>query len=139
MNRVLEMNKLGAGIKLKINVVVMRGINEQEIIKFVDLGRYNDLEVRFIEYMPFDGNKWSKQKLFTKQEIINVIESKYEINKTPFNTGDTAQVWQIPGFKGKFGVISSMTDNFCSSCTRSIQKIRINEKFMITKCIRESA
>jgi cyclic pyranopterin phosphate synthase len=53
INRILEMNKLGANVKLKVNCVVMRGLNEREIIPFVEMGREKNIEVRFIEYMPF--------------------------------------------------------------------------------------
>lgn len=73
IDRILEMNKLGAGIKLKINCVVMRGINEREIIRFVDLGREKDIEVRFIEYMPFDGNKWSQKKMLSYKEMLSTL------------------------------------------------------------------
>lgn len=57
MNKILELKERGARIKLKINAVVMRGVNDHEILPFVELGREKDIEVRFIEYMPFDGNK----------------------------------------------------------------------------------
>ena len=56
INRILELNKHGAGIKLKINCVVMRGLKEREILPFVELGKDQNIETRFIEYMPFDGN-----------------------------------------------------------------------------------
>ena len=77
IERILEMNRMGAGIKLKINCVVMRGMNEREILPFVELGREQDLEVRFIEYMPFDGNKWSQGKMLSYQEMLDMIRAKY--------------------------------------------------------------
>src|SRR6202000_2463518 len=90
INRILEMNKLGAGIKLKINCVVMRGMNEREIIPFVELGRENDLEVRFIEYMPFDGNKWSQGKMLSYREMLDMIRAKYPtITKVQDHKNDT--------------------------------------------------
>ncbi|KUJ06488.1 molybdenum cofactor biosynthesis prote [Mollisia scopiformis] len=119
INRILEMNKLGAGIKLKINCVVMRGINEREILPFVELGREQDLEVRFIEYMPFDGNKWSQGKMLSYQEMLDMIRAKYPtLRKVQDHKNDTSKTYEIPGFVGRMGFITSMTHNFCGTCNR---------------------
>lgn len=119
IDRILEMNKLGAGIKLKINCVVMRGMNEGEILPFVELGREQDLEVRFIEYMPFDGNKWSKGKMLPYQEMLDMIRAKYPgLRKVQDHKNDTSKTFEIPGFLGRMGFITSMTHNFCGSCNR---------------------
>ena len=119
INRILEMNKLGAGIKLKINCVVMRGMNEREILPFVELGRENDLEVRFIEYMPFDGNKWSKGKMISFKEMLAMIRDKYpDVHKVQDHVNDTSKTYKVPGFVGRIGFITSMTHNFCGTCNR---------------------
>lgn len=119
INRILEMNKLGAGIKLKINCVVMRGLNEQEILSFVELGRDKDLEVRFIEYMPFDGNKWSKNKMMAYKEMLAMIQLKYpDAHRVQDHVNDTSKTFKVPGFMGRFGFITSMTHNFCGTCNR---------------------
>lgn len=119
IERILEMNRLGAGIKLKINCVVMRGMNEREIIPFVELGREQDIEVRFIEYMPFDGNKWSKGKMLPFQEMLDLIRVKYpSLRKVQDHKNDTSKTFEIPGFVGRMGFITSMTHNFCGSCNR---------------------
>ncbi|KAG9239754.1 hypothetical protein BJ875DRAFT_447555 [Amylocarpus encephaloides] len=119
IDRILEMNRLGAGIKLKINCVAMRGMNEREIIPFVELGREQDLEVRFIEYMPFDGNKWSKGKMLGYQEMLGMIRHKYPtLRKVQDHKNDTSKTYEIPGFVGRMGFITSMTHNFCGSCNR---------------------
>jgi cyclic pyranopterin phosphate synthase len=119
IERILEMNRLGAGIKLKINCVVMKGINESEIIPFVELGREQDVEVRFIEYMPFDGNKWSQGKMLSYQEMLDIIRVKYpSLRKVQDHKNDTSKSYEVPGFVGKMGFITSMTDNFCGSCNR---------------------
>jgi cyclic pyranopterin phosphate synthase len=92
MDRILEMNRLGAGIKLKINCVVMRNINDKDIIPFVELGKKKDLEVRFIEYMPFQGNKWNKGKMLSYKEMLGIIESKYpELRKVPDHQNNTSK------------------------------------------------
>ncbi|KAH6681765.1 hypothetical protein B0J14DRAFT_577117 [Halenospora varia] len=119
IERILEMNKLGAGIKLKINCVVMRGMNEREIIPFVELGREQDIEVRFIEYMPFDGNKWSQGKMLPYQEMLDMIRAKYPtLRKVQDHKNDTSKTFEIPGFVGRMGFITSMTHNFCGTCNR---------------------
>jgi cyclic pyranopterin phosphate synthase len=119
IERILEMNKLGARIKLKINCVVMRGMNEREIIPFVELGREQDLEVRFIEYMPFDGNKWSQGKMLSYQEMLDMIREKYPtLRKVQDHKNDTSKTYEIPGFVGRMGFITSMTHNFCGTCNR---------------------
>jgi cyclic pyranopterin phosphate synthase len=119
IDRILEMNKLGAGIKLKINCVIMRGLNDKEIIPFVEIGREKSLEVRFIEYMPFDGNKWSQGKMFSYQEMLAVIREKYPtLERVSGHKNDTSKIYHIPGFEGRVGFITSMTDNFCGTCNR---------------------
>ena len=119
IDRILEMNQLGAGIKLKINCVVMRGINEREILPFVEMGREKDVEVRFIEYMPFDGNKWSKGKMLGYQEMLGIIREKYPgLRKVQDGKNETSKTFEVPGFAGRIGFITSMTENFCGSCNR---------------------
>lgn len=119
LNRILEMNKLGAGIKLKVNCVVMRGINDREILPFVEMGREKYVEVRFIEYMPFDGNKWNKGKMLSYEEMLSMIREKYPtLQKVQDHENDTSKTFMVPGFVGKIGFITSMTHNFCGSCNR---------------------
>ncbi|KKK21326.1 hypothetical protein ARAM_004091 [Aspergillus rambellii] len=119
IDRILDMNKVGAGIKLKINCVVMRGLNDREIIPFVEMGRDNPIEVRFIEYMPFDGNKWSQGKMFSYQEMLAIIREKYPtVEKVADHKNDTSKTYQVPGFQGRIGFITSMTHNFCGTCNR---------------------
>ncbi|KAK6950355.1 hypothetical protein Daesc_008681 [Daldinia eschscholtzii] len=119
IERVFELNKHGAGIKLKINAVIMRGINDREIIPFVEMTREKDIEVRFIEYMPFDGNKWNEGKMFSYNEMLDRIREKYRgLEKVRDHKNDTSKTFKIPGFVGKIGFITSMTHNFCGTCNR---------------------
>ena len=119
VHRILEMNKLGAGIKLKINCVVMKGLNEREIVPFVELGKEKDIEVRFIEYMPFDGNKWSENKMVPFKEMLALIQSKYpDVHRVQDHLNDTSKTYKVPGFAGRIGFITSMTHNFCGTCNR---------------------
>ncbi|THC89218.1 hypothetical protein EYZ11_011337 [Aspergillus tanneri] len=119
IDKVLELNRHGAGIKLKINCVVMRGLNEREIIPFVEMGRESPIEVRFIEYMPFDGNKWNQKKMVSYQEMLALIRTKYPgLKKVADHKNDTSKTYQVPGFEGRVGFITSMTHNFCGTCNR---------------------
>lgn len=119
IDRILEMNRMGAGIKLKINCVVMRGMNEREIIPFVEMGREKNIEVRFIEYMPFDGNKWSQRKMLPYEEMLSMIREKYpNLEKVQDHKNDTSKTYRVPGFEGRVGFITSMTHNFCGTCNR---------------------
>lgn len=119
INRIFELNQAGAGIKFKINCVVMRGLNDREILPFVELTREKDVEVRFIEYMPFDGNKWSKGKMFGYQEMLEVIRAQYpDLSRAKDHKNDTSKTFQVPGFVGRIGFITSMTHNFCGTCNR---------------------
>ncbi|RMZ88515.1 hypothetical protein DV736_g4256, partial [Chaetothyriales sp. CBS 134916] len=119
IHRILDMNKTGAGVKLKINCVVMRGTNEREILPFVELTRDKNLEVRFIEYMPFDGNKWAEKKMITYQEMLATIRDRYPgVHRMQDHANYTSKTFQIPGFAGRIGFITSMTDHFCGTCNR---------------------
>ena len=119
LERVIEINKLGAGIKLKLNCVVMRGVNDREILDFVEMTREKDIEIRFIEYMPFDGNRWERGKVVGYQEMLSLIREKCPgFAKARDRYNDTSKTYQVDGFNGRVGFITSMTHNFCGSCNR---------------------
>ena len=119
LNRIMELKQSGADVRLKINCVVMHGINEDQIIPFVELGKNMDLEVRFIEYMPFSGNRWSKQKMVPFEEMLGIVRSQYPgLYRVGDYPNDTSKSYKVPGFIGKVGFITSMTQNFCGTCNR---------------------
>lgn len=119
IDRVHELNKHGAGIRLKINCVVMRGVNDSEILPFVEMTRESNVEVRFIEYMPFGGNNWNKGKMFSYNEMLELIRAEHPtLQKVVDHKNDTSKTWKIPGFEGRIGFITSMTHNFCGTCNR---------------------
>lgn len=110
---------LAAGFEsVKINVVAMAGVNEDELCDFVDHFRNDPVEIRFIEFMPFLSNGWHKGRILSYAEMRRSIESKYEI--TPVKLGDSAvaKVFDIKGATAQVGFITSMTDHFCSGCNR---------------------
>lgn len=104
---------------VKVNCVVMRGLNEDELLDFVALTEKQPLEVRFIEYMPFDGNKWNFKKMVSFQEMLDTIRQKWpELEKLPTDASSTSKAFRVPGFQGHIGFITSMSEHFCGSCNR---------------------
>lgn len=106
------------GFHVKVNVVAMKGMNDMEINDFIAWTKDTPVHVRFIEFMPFSGNKWTSNKVFTWQQIIEVVESKYQVIRLQDEKHDTAKKYTIRGHAGTFAVISTMTSPFCSGCNR---------------------
>ncbi|MEH6308645.1 GTP 3',8-cyclase MoaA [Olivibacter sp. CPCC 100613] len=109
---------LERGFQVKINMVVMRDFNEDEIIDFAAWTKNEKLDVRFIEFMPFEGNKWTSNQVFSLKEIISLVESRYEIQAVEGTLHDTAKHYKILGHQGEFSVISTMSAPFCAGCNR---------------------
>lgn len=103
---------------VKVNVVVMKGLNDGEINDFIEWTKHEPVHVRFIEFMPFSGNKWISNKVFTWKEMLSVIEEKYSFLPLKNDEHDTAKGYVVPGHKGTFAVISTMSAPFCSTCNR---------------------
>ncbi|KAI5815316.1 hypothetical protein BZA77DRAFT_388486 [Pyronema omphalodes] len=123
---------LRLGIRVKVNMVVMKGVNEEELADFVELTKERNVEVRFIEYMPFDGNKWASKKMFSFQQMLDVITRHHPgFYLLPQLPNDTAKTYAIPGYKGTVGFITSMTENFCGTCNR----LRITSDGNIKACL----
>lgn len=108
---------LAMGFKVKLNMVVMREVNEHELPEFVELTRRNDLHVRFIEFMPFKHNRWSASQVVSEQEILEKV-AEFKPEKLQDHPNDTARAYRSPGFKGTFALISTMSHPFCSGCNR---------------------
>ncbi len=104
--------------QVKVNVVVMKGMNDGEINDFIEWTRDTPIQIRFIEFMPFSGNRWTSNKVFTWQEILEVVQTKYPIVRLEDEINDTAKKYTVPGHAGSFAVISTMTSPFCSGCNR---------------------
>lgn len=133
---------------VKLNVVVVKGLNDSEALDFVKLTADRDISVRFIEFMPFTGtfhfresfdfpyaatgNKWDKAKMVPSSQLLDQISRKYpDITRAPDELNDTARSWKIPGHVGSIGFISSMSDHFCSSCNR----LRLTADGQIKVCL----
>lgn len=109
---------LNRNFKVKINVVVMKGLNDSEIFDFVEWTKELPVQVRFIEFMPFDGNRWSSNQVFTWKDMLDRIEEKYTPLRLQDGIHDTDKKYKIEGHKGSFSVISTMSAPFCSGCNR---------------------
>lgn len=123
IERMVELVRTGAGeavgLKVKINCVVINGLNDEEIIPFVEMTRSMPVEVRFIEYMPFDGNRWDRAKMLSFMTMLDTTRTKYPtLVRCKDHLNDTSKTYQVPGFVGKVGFITSMTHNFCGTCNR---------------------
>uniref|UniRef100_A0A4X2M2H4 Molybdenum cofactor biosynthesis protein 1 n=1 Tax=Vombatus ursinus TaxID=29139 RepID=A0A4X2M2H4_VOMUR len=104
---------------VKVNCVVMRGLNEDELLDFVALSEGLPLDVRFIEYMPFDGNKWNFKKMVSYTEMLDMIHQRWpELEKLPEEASSTAKAFRVPGFRGQISFITSMSEHFCGTCNR---------------------
>jgi len=104
--------------QVKVNCVVMRGVNENEITDFVGWTENKNIEIRFIEYMPFDGNNWKDTKMYSYAEMVQTIKAKYPLERLQGEPNDTSKTWHVPGFKGRVGFITSMSEHFCNTCNR---------------------
>lgn len=105
-------------INVKINMVVMSGLNDGEIKDFIDWTRFNPIQIRFIEFMPFSGNRWTSNKMFSMEQILASIEKDFVVLPIISASNDTAKGFMIPGHEGSFAIISTMTSPFCSTCNR---------------------
>jgi cyclic pyranopterin phosphate synthase len=106
------------GFNVKINVVVMKGFNENEINDFIRWTMFIPIQIRFIEFMPFSGNRWTGNKVFSMQEMFSEIGSEFEFIPVENELHDTAKHFMIPGHAGSFAIISTMSAPFCSDCNR---------------------
>ncbi len=123
---------LAAGLNpVKINAVMMRGINDDEIVDFARFGREKGVEVRFIEFMPLDADQsWSNDKVVTLEEIVATVGEAYPLAPVE-RSHSPAAVWHYADGRGSFGVIASVTDAFCDSCDR----VRLTAEGMFRNCL----
>lgn len=103
---------------VKVNVVVMKGMNEHEINDFVAWTKDVPVHVRFIEFMPFEGNRWTSNQVFTWKEMLEEIRRKFSPVPLKGDIHDTAKKYSIEGHKGTFAIISTMSSPFCAGCNR---------------------
>ncbi|MFL1011452.1 GTP 3',8-cyclase MoaA [Flavisericum labens] len=126
------------GFTVKVNAVLMKGFNDNEIIDFINFTKDLPVSVRFIEFMPFDGNKWDMSKMVSYAEVmehVNASFSEGEIVRLKDAPNDTSKNYKIKGYKGSFAVISSVTNPFCDSCNR----LRLTANGQLKNCLFSSS
>ena len=104
---------------MKVNAVVERGANDDEILDLVRYGRDNNVEVRFIEFMPLDAtNEWERNKVVSQDEIVATIAAEFPLELMPARGAAPADRWRFLDGRGTVGVIPSVTHPFCGDCDR---------------------
>jgi cyclic pyranopterin phosphate synthase len=117
---------------VKINCVVMRGVNDDEIVDFARFGRERGVTVRFIEFMPLDAQgEWTNEQVVTKAEIVAAIGDVFPLEPVAERESDPAARWRYIDGGGEFGVIPSVTEAFCESCDR----VRLTADGMLRHCL----
>lgn len=138
LDRVLEGidAAVAAGLDpLKVNCVLVRGVNDDEIVDFARFGREKGVEIRFIEWMPLDGGgQWDSSSVVPASEIVAAVHSAYPLvtldGRSP---GDAApaETWTYADGAGRVGVIASVTRKFCDTCDR----IRLTAEGQLRNCL----
>jgi cyclic pyranopterin phosphate synthase len=117
---------------VKINAVVERGTNDDEIIPLAQFGRDNGVEVRFIEFMPLDAtNEWERKNVLSQEEIVRTISEVFPLEPVPARGAAPADRWRYLDGKGMVGVIPSVTQPFCADCDR----VRITSDGQFRTCL----
>ncbi|MEZ5006998.1 MAG: GTP 3',8-cyclase MoaA [Chitinophagales bacterium] len=107
------------GLNVNINTVLKLGMNDDELLDFVELTHEQKLHVKFIEFMPFNGNSWDRENVFTYQEALHIIQDKYgEAFPTKSKPNTTSKPYKLQNFKGDFSFVSTISSHFCGDCNR---------------------
>ena len=137
-----DLNKVLEGIfaakqngidRIKLNAVVERGVNDDDILPLVEFARENGFAIRFIEYMDVgNANNWTSAKLVSKKEIIEKIAARFPLKEVGRDQGSAPAVdYEFLDGRGDLGVIASITEPFCSSCTR----VRLTADGKLVTCL----
>ena len=125
---------LNNDFKVKVNVVLIKGFNDNEIIDFINLTEFLPISIRFIEFMPFAGNQWDRSKMVSQSEILDQLSAHFSesnLEKLQDEKNFTAREFKIKNYLGSFGIISSITNPFCDGCNR----IRLTANGKIKNCL----
>jgi cyclic pyranopterin phosphate synthase len=118
---------------IKLNMVVIRGVNDDEIADFARLTKNSRFQVRFLEYMPLDGyGNWDRTKLVSGSEILERLRAVGELESVRSDDrSEVAQRFRLRGFEGEIGLILPVTQPFCANCSR----LRITAEGFIKNCL----
>jgi cyclic pyranopterin phosphate synthase len=122
LDRVLD--GIGAAVSVglapvKINMVVMAGVNDDEVVDMAEFGRRQGVEVRFIEFMPLDAQQaWASSDVVAAADIVAAIDAVFPLEGEPRTSSAPAQRWRYRDGGGSIGVIPTVTESFCTTCDR---------------------
>lgn len=117
---------------IKLNAVIERGVNDDEILDLVEFARDGGFEMRFIEFMDVgNANAWTSDKLVSKREMLEVIRSKYKLIEKPGRGSRPSKDYTFSDGRGGVGVIASVTEPFCGACSR----IRLTADGQLVTCL----
>lgn len=123
------------GSRVKINCVVMKNFNDDELVDFVNMATDTfggDVDIRFIEWMPFNDNAWSRSRFVSYQDMMDKITGGLPLERMIDGPNDTTKWWQVPQRDStRIGFITSMSEHFCSTCNR----LRITADGKIKTCL----
>jgi cyclic pyranopterin phosphate synthase len=123
---------LDRGIKTKINVVVLKGTNDDELGDFVALTREHKLDVRFIEAMPFNDDDGNHHLYLSHQEMLSRIQARFpDIARVAGEDNSSSVAYRVPGFVGDVGIIPAFSRSLCGSCNR----LRLTPKGTMLNCL----
>lgn len=118
--------------KIKLNVVLMKNLNEHEIFNLVNFAINSDFDISFIEEMPLGDTQFNRSRTsVSNDEILSSLQNHYSLLNSDFNTGGPSKYWQIKDSNTKIGLISPHSHNFCESCNR----VRISCKGELFLCL----
>jgi len=116
---------------IKINVVVMKGINDDEVLDFARFGRDRGVTVRFIEFMPLDADEvWNNDRVLTQDEILATLKTEFELEAVERSSAPATR-WRYADGGGEIGVVASVSQSFCDSCDR----VRITADGQFRNCL----
>jgi len=117
--------------RVKVNAVLLKGKNEDEIEDFIAWSAREPIHVRFIEFMPFNGNEWGWDQILPFHTVLERAGAHFTLEKVQDDAHDTARAYRVRGGLGTFGIIASMTAPFCDTCNR----IRLTADGKIRNCL----
>jgi cyclic pyranopterin phosphate synthase len=120
-----------AGLETKINVVILPGVNEDEIVDFGVFACKHSLTVRFIEFMPFLDNGWNADRVVSSAEVRTRLSHRFDLRPLASEFSDVAREYAIDGSGGRVAFVSSVTESFCSGCSR----LRLTADGQLKSCL----